>query len=100
MKKYPILVIINFLFVTCLFAYSFGFDAVKKLLELRSCPKCDLRGADLRGSYLRLVDLNGADLSGADLSGANLIGANIKKDGIKNAILCYTKTPWCEDSSL
>ena len=72
MKKYLILAIVVILSVICLFAHSCGADAVKKLIELGSCPKCSLSGADLRGAYLKRADLNGADLNGADLSGANL----------------------------
>ena len=50
---------------------------VKKLLETKKCPNCDLSGANLSKAYLIGAELSGANLSEADLSEANLIGANL-----------------------
>ena len=52
-----------------------AFDAgdVARLVETRSCPGGDLRGATLKNKDLTGADLTGADLSYADLSGAHCL---------------------------
>ena len=64
----------------------------------------NLSGADLDRANLHEVNLQGANLQGVsfkgtDLSKANLIGTNVKKNEVKDAILCKTKTPWGEDNT-
>ncbi len=49
---------------------------VRRLVETRACPACDLRGADLRAAYLR-----GAELPIVNLAGANLRAINREGSG-------------------
>ena len=48
-------------------AEAFDPQDLKRLLETKSCPKCNLRGADLRYSHLERAYVLGANLEGADL---------------------------------
>lgn len=59
-------------------ATSYEAAHLKRLLETKQCPGCDLRNADLRGANLSYADLRGANLSNADLRGANLTGADLR----------------------
>lgn len=59
-------------------AKSYEPDHLKRLLETKQCPGCNLSYADLRGANLSYADLRGANLSYADLRGANLTGANLR----------------------
>jgi uncharacterized protein YjbI with pentapeptide repeats len=75
---------------------------VKKLLETKVCPGCDLTGADLsnadlngatldgailRGAQLREAKLNGAHLDDADLSGARMNGVHLENATLLRARL-------------
>ena len=80
-----------------------AFDAgdVARLVETRSCPGGDLRGATLKNKDLTGADLTGADLSYADLSGAVLEGADLSKANLQKANLRkagwgrpYTRQPF------
>ena len=55
---------------------------LKKLLDTKKCPNCDLSKANLSG-----VDLSKANLKTANLSGANLYGANLSNASLSNADL-------------
>jgi BTB/POZ domain-containing protein KCTD9 len=73
-------------------AKSYEPNHLKRLLETKQCPGCDLSSADLRGANLSYADLRGANLSNANLSnadlrGANLTGANLTKANLKGAKL-------------
>ena len=68
-------------------AKSYESDHLKRLLETKQCPKCDLSYADLRGANLSYADLRGANLSHADLRGANLTGANLRGANLQGAKL-------------
>jgi len=71
--------------------------SVKKLLDTKKCPNCDLSYANLKGANLRganlseanltKANLSGADLYGAELSGANLRGANLSEANLKEVNL-------------
>ena len=52
--------------------------SLKKLLDTKKCPNCDLSEANLKDADLRGANLNGADLKGANLNGADLTVANLK----------------------
>jgi hypothetical protein len=60
---------------------------VRQLLETRSAPKANLRGANLRGADLYGVNLRGANLYGANLRGANLYGADLYGADLRGADL-------------
>lgn len=60
-------------------------EHLKRLLETRNCPKCDLRGADLRWANLRGADLRGADLRNTQLGEANLDESNLEKADLRGA---------------
>jgi hypothetical protein len=70
---------------------------VKKLMDTKACPGCDLTGADLTGAELSGAYLEGAKLvgaqlreaklNGANLDGANLAAARMNKVELKNATL-------------
>lgn len=66
-------------------AKSYEPNHLKRLLETKQCPGCDLTNADLRGANLRYADLRGADLRGANLSNADLRGANLTGAKLTNA---------------
>ena len=57
---------------------------LKKLLDTKKCPTCDLSYANLSGA-----NLSGANLSGANLSKANLSKANLSKANLSEANLRY-----------
>ena len=61
--------------------------SLKKLLDTKKCPNCDLSQANLSGANLTEANLGGADLSGANLSGANLSEANLKEVNLTGANL-------------
>jgi hypothetical protein len=66
--------------------------SVKKLLDTKKCPNCDLsyanlKGANLRGANLSEANLTKANLSGADLYGAELSGANLSEANLKEVNL-------------
>ena len=76
--------------------------SLKKLLDTKKCPNCDLSkinlsvanlteanlgGADLSGANLSLANLTKANLGGADLSGANLSDAILWKANLSRANL-------------
>ena len=71
--------------------------SLKKLLDTKKCPNCDLSKANLSGEYLSGADLNRANLSRANLSyailrdvdlyGANLKGANLSDANLQGAIM-------------
>ncbi|MCZ0900284.1 pentapeptide repeat-containing protein, partial [Microcoleus sp. HI-ES] len=65
---------------------------VKRLLETRGCPGCDLFGAslsraDLFGASLSRATLSRADLVDADLTAADLMEANLNNANMRNAFL-------------
>ena len=79
-----------------------GDGALSRLLEQRSCPRCqlaeadlvhaDLRAVDLRGGQLQRANLgqarlDGARLNGADLSGTSLLGASLRGADLRGARL-------------
>jgi uncharacterized protein YjbI with pentapeptide repeats len=79
-----------------LFAYKES--DLKKLLDTKECPECDLSKAgyqsihklstaDLSGANLSDANLYAAKLSGAKLSGANLSGANLSDANLGSANL-------------
>jgi len=51
--------------------------SLKKLLDTKKCPNCDLSKVNLSGANLTEANLGGADLSGANLSLANLTKADL-----------------------
>ena len=55
---------------------------LKKLLDTKKCPNCDLSKANLSG-----VDLSKANLKTANLSGANLYSANLSNADLSEADL-------------
>ena len=61
--------------------------SLKKLLDTKKCPNCDLSKANLKGANLRGANLSGANLSDAILSGANLFNANLNNAILKGANL-------------
>jgi len=71
--------------------------SLKKLLDTKKCPNCDLSkanlkwaslsGANLKGANLYAADLSYANLKGADLSYANLKYANLSNASLSNANL-------------
>jgi len=75
------------LLMSALVAFSLQADtlqsqaSLKRLLQTRECPQCDLRKLDLSGQKLQGVDLTGADLSGSNLQETNFRGAKLK--GVK-----------------
>jgi uncharacterized protein YjbI with pentapeptide repeats len=60
---------------------------VERLLETRSCVRCNLQGADLAAADLEDVNLEGANLEGANLQGAKLEGAYLVGANLNNATL-------------
>lgn len=77
---------------TVLPGYAEDPEAIQRLLETRSCVRCDLRDANLQGQNLRRVNLRGANLEGAnlrraDLSGADLSNANLREASLRSANL-------------
>ncbi len=58
-------------------AAAASFDTVVRLLDSRSCPRCELQDADLVRADLRDADLRKALLQRANLSGARLDGARL-----------------------
>lgn len=79
-----------------------GDEALIRLLEKRSCPRCDLADADLvhadlrdaslQGSQLQRANLSqarldGARLNGADLSFTSLLGASLRGADLRGARL-------------
>ena len=79
-----------------------GDGALSRLLEQRSCPRCqlaeadlvhaDLRAVDLRGGQLQRANLgqarlDGARLNSADLSGTSLLGASLRGADLRGARL-------------
>ena len=60
---------------------------LKKLLDTKKCPNCDLSKANLSGVDLSKANLKNANLSGANLYGANLSNANLKKANLSGANL-------------
>jgi len=65
--------------------------SLKKLLDTKKCPNCDLSKANLKGANLRGANLSGANLSDAILSGANLFNANLNNAILKGANLSNAK---------
>ena len=61
--------------------------SLKKLLDTKKCPNCDLSKANLSGENLSGADLYGANLSNADLSEANLKGAVLNGADLSGAHL-------------
>ena len=61
--------------------------SLKKLLDTKKCPNCDLSKANLSGRDLSKANLKNANLSGANLYGANLSNANLKKANLSGANL-------------
>ena len=61
--------------------------SLKKLLDTKKCPNCDLSKANLSGADLNRANLSGANLSDANLSLANLTKANLSNANLSNAIL-------------
>ena len=66
--------------------------SLKKLLDTKKCPNCDLSKANLSGKNLKGANLYAADLSytnltNANLRGANLSGANLSEANLKGADL-------------
>ena len=61
--------------------------SLKKLLDTKKCPNCDLSEANLKDTDLMRADLSGANLNGADLNGADLRGANLKGADLTGANL-------------
>jgi uncharacterized protein YjbI with pentapeptide repeats len=72
-------------------AKSYEPGHLKRLLETKQCPGCDLTSADLRGANLRYADLRGASLSNANLSNADLRGANLTGANLTNTKLTGAK---------
>lgn len=69
-----------------------SFEAVVRLLDTRSCKRCELQDADLVRADLRDADLRNAllqraNLSGARLDGAKLGGANLSFTSLQGASL-------------
>jgi hypothetical protein len=60
---------------------------LKKLLDTKKCPNCDLSKVNLKGADLSRANLKNANLSGANLYGANLSNANLKKANLSGANL-------------
>ncbi|MGC1394498.1 MAG: pentapeptide repeat-containing protein [Coleofasciculaceae cyanobacterium] len=60
---------------------------VKRLLDTKECPGCNLSGANLANKVLTFVNLSNANLSGANLTGARLIGADLSNTNLTNANL-------------
>ena len=61
--------------------------SLKKLLDTKKCPNCDLSKANLKGANLSEANLKGANLYAADLSYANLKYANLSNANLSNANL-------------
>jgi len=59
----------------------------RRLLQIRACVGCDLRGANLDGIILRNADLRYADLRGANLRRAYLGGAQFDAADLRGANL-------------
>lgn len=60
---------------------------IKRLVDTKECPGCNLSGANLANKTLTFVNLSNANLSGANLSGARLIGADLSSANLTNADL-------------
>ena len=68
---------------------------VRRLLETKECPRCNLSGADLAEADLTRANLEGANLTGANLEGAKLgraylLGANLDNTNLYQADLRYS----------
>ena len=61
--------------------------SLKKLLDTKKCPNCDLSKANLSGVDLSKANLKNANLSGANLYDANLSNANLKRANLSGANL-------------
>lgn len=68
-------------------AGAFDQDDLNRLLETKTCTRCDLAGAELTGAQLRRADLRLSNLSGADLSRANLRESVLSKANLSGADL-------------
>jgi len=62
-------------------------ENLKKLLETKECPKCDLSGVNLTGANLIKANLNEANLKKATLLSAKLNLANLSSANLTNANL-------------
>ena len=60
---------------------------IKRLLDTKECPGCNLSGANLANAKLTFANFLNANLSGANLSGASLIGADLSNANLTNADL-------------
>ena len=60
---------------------------LKKLLDTKKCPNCDLSKVNLKGADLSRANLKNANLSGANLYDANLSNANLKRANLSGANL-------------
>ncbi len=58
---------------------------LKRLLETRGCPRCDLFGVSLNRADLFGANLSGAILSRADLIDADLTAADLMEANLNNA---------------
>ncbi len=77
----------TFLCVCATAARAYEEADLRRLLETKECPGCDLSGAPLEGADLRDAELLGANLSDADLWGANLFGAYLSNADLTGAYL-------------
>ena len=64
---------------------------IKRLLDTKECPGCNLSGANLANARLSFVNFLNANLSGANLSGASLVGADLSNANLTNANLNNAK---------
>jgi|GEM_PF-416352 len=74
-------------------------QAIQRLLDDKSCVRCDLSGADLSEADLENANLEGANLSNAILTDANLdraylLGANMQNAVLNNSSLKYAELPY------
>ena len=61
--------------------------SLKKLLDTKKCPNCDLSKANLSGANLSYAFLIRANLSDANLRGVSLYGANLSGAIMEGAIM-------------
>ena len=61
--------------------------SLKKLLDTKKCPNCDLSKVNLSVANLTEANLGGADLSGAELTKADLSDANLSGADLYEALL-------------
>lgn len=85
----PVVTVCSLLLTYGSTAYGLDEADLKRLIETKECPGCDLQSADLRR-----LDLSGANLAGANLQDANffyavLDGANLSGADLRSSNLAY-----------